>query len=76
MTPAELGLPGDSMANYHVLPAEGIVMVDDISCRRISVYSSDDKDASNTILGTYLVSLDQQHLYRVDILTQKVEVLK
>lgn len=76
MAPAELGLPGNSMEDYDILPAEGIVMVDDISCRRISVYASDEKDASNTILGTYLLSLDQQHLYRVDLLTQEVEVIR
>ena len=76
LTPAELGLSGATMADYDVLPAEGVVMVDDISCRRISVYTSDDKDASNTILGTYLISLDQQHLYKVDLLTQEVEVIK
>ena len=76
LTPAELGLSGESMEGYHVLPAEGIVKVDDISCRQLSVYATDERDSSNTILGTYLLSLDQQHLYRVDLLTQAVEVLK
>lgn len=76
LTPAELGLDGDTMAGYEVLPAEGIVKVDDVSCRQLSVYTTDERDSSNTILGTYLLSLDQQHLYRVDLLTQEVEVLK
>lgn len=76
LSPETLGLLGDSMAQYDVLPVEGIVKVDSIDCRQLNVYASDPGDISNTIAGSYLISLDQQHLYKLDPLTQEIEVIQ
>lgn len=74
MTPAELGLPGESMDEYVVFPIDGVEMVDDVSCIRVNVYSR--ADGSNKFMGGYLVSTDGLHLYRQDPSTDEIEILK
>lgn len=74
MTPAELGLPGESMDQYVVFPIDGVEMVDDVACIRVNVF--DGSDGSNRFMGGYLVSTDGQHLYRQDPSTDEIIVLK
>lgn len=74
MTPAELGLPGESMDQYVVFPIDGIEMVNDVACIRVNVYST--ADGSNKFMGGYLVSTDGLHLYRQDPSGDEIEILK
>ena len=74
MTPAELGLPGESMDQYVVFPIDGVEMVDDVACIRVNVYSRE--DGTNRFMGGYLVSSDGLHLYRQDPSTDEIEILK
>ena len=74
MTPAELGLPGESMDQYVVFPIDGVEMVDDVACIRVNVF--DGSDGSNRFMGGYLVSTDGQHLYRQDPSTDEIIILK
>lgn len=74
MTPAELGLPGESMDEYVVFPIDGVEMVDDVACIRVNVYSR--ADGTNRFMGGYLVGTDGQHLYRQDPSTDEIEILK
>lgn len=60
MTPAHLGLPGNSMEDYTIFPVDGFVKVNGQDCRRFNVYG---KDSAGSIAGTYFFSVDQQHIY-------------
>jgi len=74
MTPAELGLPGESMDQYVVFPLDGVEMVNDVACIRINVYNA--ADGSNQFMGGYLMSTDGLHLYRQDPSCDEIEILK
>lgn len=74
MTPAELGLPGESMDQYVVFPIDGVEMVDGVACIRVNVFDS--SDGSNRFMGGYLVSTDGLHLYRQDPSTDEIQILK
>ena len=63
MTPAELGLPGASMADYEVFPQDVLETVDDMSYIRLNVYNS---AAPYSFVGSYLMGVDGEHLYRMD----------
>lgn len=73
MTPAHLGLPGDSMDRYTILPVDGFVKVNDQDCRRFNIY-----DASNpgSIAGTYFFSVDQEHIYVLNPGDNQVHTIK
>ena len=73
MSPAHLGLPGDSMDRYTILPVEGFVKVNDQDCRRFNVY-----DSSNpgSIAGTYFFSVDQEHIYVLNPSDNSVHTIK
>ncbi|MGI6255444.1 MAG: hypothetical protein ACOYJZ_07395 [Acutalibacter sp.] len=66
MKPADLGLEGDSMADYRVYTMTGDVYVDGRACRRVQVYSRDNPSSTNHFEGLYLISGNGQHIYRVD----------
>lgn len=66
LTPAALGLPGESMADYFVYPQDGAVMVDGAMCLRLQVYQSHQEGETNQIAGIYLMTGDQQHIYRLE----------
>lgn len=66
MPPEKLGIQGDSMENYDIYPIEGAVMVDGNLCLRLQVYPAHGEDESSAIAGTYFLSGDQKHLYRLD----------
>ncbi len=74
MTPAELGLPGESMDQYVVFPLDGVEMVNDVACIRINIYNA--ADGSNEFMGGYLMSTDGLHLYRQDPSGDEIEILK
>ena len=76
MTPAELELPGESMDEYEVLPMDGTVLVDDRACIRLYVYSDDNRPNSNEIMGSYLMSIDGEHLYKMDDVTNEIRELE
>lgn len=66
LEPDLLGLPGTSMDEYEIFPVEGFVQVDDITCRRFNVYEiqwTDETEHIPVIVGTYFLSIDQQHIY-------------
>lgn len=71
MSPAELGLPGDSMDAYEIIPMDGTELVDDMTAIRMHVYGSSSSGA-NDFLGSYLMTIDGDHLYRVDPITDEV----
>lgn len=75
MAPAQLGLPGDSMDQYEVLPMGSTEMVDGRPCIRLHVYNDNNAPNSNEFLGSYLMSLDGDHLYRVDPVTDEITEL-
>lgn len=66
LSPADLGLSGSSMAEYRVYPLSGIVLVDGNSCMQLNVYSVDNEAQTNDLLGSYLLTGDKAHLYRLD----------
>lgn len=71
MSPAELGLPGDSMEAYEIIPMDGTEMVNDLTAIRMHVYGSSSSGA-NDFLGSYLMTIDGDHLYRVDPITDEI----
>lgn len=76
MNPADLGLPGDSMDQYEVLPMDGTQMVDGVPAIRLHVYNDNDVTGSNDFMGSYLMTIDAEHLYRVDLDTQELTELE
>jgi len=76
MDPAQLGLPGASMDEYEVIPMDGTQMVNGAACICMYVYSSNNVPNSNEYMGSYLMSLDGQHLYRLDPVTNEVVELE
>lgn len=73
MPPAQLGLPGDSMDQYTIFPVDGFVKVDGRDCRRFNVYDASDP---GSIIGTYLFSTDQEHIYVLDNTTNTVSTIR
>lgn len=78
MSPSELGLPGDSMDEYEIYPGEGFVMVDGTPCRKFNIYRRQGSGEVHytDIVGIFLFSGDQQHIYRLDTDTNVVTTLK
>lgn len=76
MSPAELGLPGESMSEYEVISVDGVEMVDSAACIRVNVYSEVTATQGSEFMGSYLMSVDGQHLYRLNPITDEIEELK
>ena len=76
MTPAELGLSGESMEEYNVYPIDGVEMVDGVACITLYVYSDGGGQGGNEFMGSYLMSIDGAHLYQVNPVTDEIKVLK
>lgn len=64
LNPQALGLEGDDMKAYMAFPQQGWVMIDDVSCREISVYRQDAQTATNVLAGTFYLSSDLTHIYK------------
>jgi len=75
LSPADLGLSGATMEDYRVYAIDGVVFVDDRPCLRLNVYSVDNPQQANEIMGSYLMTGDGRHLYRLDNKTGMVEEL-
>lgn len=58
--PSQLGLPGDSMDDYELIPQEGSFRIAGSISTRVNVY-----DASNQFAGSYFISVDGK-LYKLD----------
>lgn len=76
MTPEALGLPGASMDLYEIIPMDATELVNDAPCIRMHVYSDHNAANSNDFMGSYLMSLDAEHLYRVDPITDEITELE
>lgn len=66
LNPTQLGLEGENMSNYMVFPSEGLVTVDDVTCREMRVYQLDTRTAANVLVGTYYLSSDLTKVYQKD----------
>lgn len=66
LTPGQLGLEGDSMDDYEMLPSEGLILVDGEPCTEIMVYRRDPKTGTNVFQGSYLLDRSGSSLYRLD----------
>lgn len=75
LSPALLGLEGTSMAEYEVYAMSGTVLVDHYACLQINVYSKQNPVETNDPCGVYLMTSDEQHIYRLDKLTGVVTEL-
>jgi len=76
MDPAKLGLEGESMDEYELIPMDATEMVNGGACINIYVYNSHNAAQSNEFIGSYLMSIDGLHLYRLDPITGEVVELK
>lgn len=74
--PADLGLEGESMAEYEIYPLDAMVHVDGVECFRVSIYDREEGIETNEICGIYLLSGDMGHLYRLDPETETVTLLR
>ena len=75
-SPAALGLEGSNLNSYKIFPVEGIMSVDQKACRQFNVYQVREEDQVSVIAGTYLLTLDLQSLYRLDLATNGVSLLQ
>lgn len=73
MEPAHLGLPGNSMDEYTIFPVDGFVKVNEQDCRRFNVY---EKDKPGSIAGTYLFSVDGEHIYILNPNSHQVSTIR
>lgn len=61
MRPSQLGLPGDSMEAYELMPQEGSVRIAGSVCARVNIYDR----GSGQIAGSYFLSNDGK-LYKLE----------
>jgi len=66
LSPKSLGLEGNSMDEYEVLPKVGTVLVDGVPCTEVFVYRQDEKTGTNVFQGTYLLDRRGTALYALD----------
>lgn len=71
LSPSDLGLEGESMAEYILLPVGGNPLVDGAICRHINVYKEDPEAGTNVVQGTYLVGT--RTVYLLDPIEHTVE---
>ena len=70
MHPSKLGLEGESMDAYELMPVEGAVRIQGMPCQRVNIY-----DESNQIAGSYFLSSDGR-LYKLDVASNAVVELE
>lgn len=76
MAPIQLGLEGESMDEYEMIPMDATELVNDVACIRINVYNGSDAAAPNQFRGSYLMSVDGLHMYRLDTATNEIVELE
>lgn len=64
-TPNELGLAGQNMREYRIYPKQGMVLVNGEACLEVNIYGRSQGN-TNQIAGTYLLTGDRAHLYRLN----------
>lgn len=76
LDPAVLGLEGEDMGEYEVLPNQFIVPVDGLLCSELLVYSRNGKTGTNELVEKLLVSRGpERQLYRLDDDTHQAVLL-
>ena len=68
--PSALGLPGESMDVYELMPQEGSVLIEGSPCMRVNIYDQDGQ-----IAGNYFLSADGR-AYVLDVLNNRVRELE
>lgn len=63
--PSVLGLEGDSMDAYNIYIMTGFTYVDGEACLRIKIYEESDSTQTNVHVGTYFMSGNGEHIYRL-----------
>lgn len=63
VVPAELGLPGEDMTEYTLMPGPGYVMVDNTPCLAVYVYKSNEL-LTNELATICFISADGSTLYQ------------
>lgn len=63
VVPAELGLPGEDMTEYTLMPGPGYVMVDEVPCLAVYVYKNSAQH-TNELATICFVSADGSTLYQ------------
>ena len=71
LRPSDLGLPGESMSEYHLLPVQGSPLVDGAVCRQVNIYQEDPTTATNNFIGSYLIGINK--IFRLDPVENTVE---
>ena len=65
LSPSVLGLEGDSMDAYNIYIMTGFTYVDGEACLRIHIYANDASTDTNVHVGTYFMSGNAEHIYRL-----------
>ena len=65
LSPSVLGLEGDSMEAYNIYITSGFTYVDGEACLRVNIYATDASTGTNTHVGTYFMSGNAEHIYRL-----------
>ncbi len=66
LSPSVLGLEGESMEAYNIYIMTGFTYVDGEACLRIKIYSDDNSANTNVHVGTYFMSGNGEHIYRLN----------
>ncbi len=65
LSPSVLQLEGESMEAYNIYIMNGFTYVDEEACLRIKIYSDENATHTNVHMGTYFMSGDGEHIYRL-----------
>lgn len=76
MAPIQLGLEGQSMDEYEMIPMDATELVNGVACIRINVYNGSGAASPNEYRGSYLMSVDGLHMYRLDTGTNEIVELE
>ena len=76
LSPKDLNLKGDSMAEYEIYVLDGGVMINDQPCIRLNVCSNMNDMGTNIHEGKYYLSNDGTRLYYFDDSTHQMQELK
>lgn len=77
LSPATLGLPGESMDDYDIFASEHLILVDNVPCKEFRVYSFTGRAGTNTVEGIYLLTQrGERKLYRLDEATDTITELE
>lgn len=65
LAPTAFDLEGDSMAEYNIHIMNGLTYVDGKACLRVKIYAVNEKTGTNVYMGTFFMSENGEHIYRV-----------